>query len=98
MRILSIVRFEDDDPKTVRNTPSKTDFVLLKLVSKDKKTIERTKVKIFERITAASVQLSIPFPVHGDEILKDKKNMVWDSLTFLCHAAQTRYLYKQCKS
>ena len=57
--------------------PTKTDFILLKLVSKDTKMIENTKENISKRIRDESVPLSIPFPVHGDEILKDQKNLVF---------------------
>ena len=57
--------------------PTETDFILLKLVSKDANMIENTKENIAKRIKDESVALSIPFPVHGDEILKDQKNLVF---------------------
>ena len=66
---------KDGDNMTMATT--ETDFILLKLVSKDMKMIENTKENISKRIKDESVALSIPFPVHGDEILKDQKNLVF---------------------
>ena len=65
----------DGDNMTMATT--ETDFILLKLVSKDMKMIENTKENISKRIKDEPVALSIPFPVHGDEILKDQKKLVF---------------------
>ena len=54
----------------------KTDFVLLRLVSRDKKMIETTKKKISDRIKTDSEPLSITLPQHGEDVLKNQKHVV----------------------
>ena len=69
------------EDQVVQSEP-KQDFVLLKIVSRDKEKITDVKNEIAERIQTDSIPLYLDFPPHGENVLKDKEVMVNINDTF----------------